>query len=338
MSYDSPAVEAFLTAVFRGKKKEVKALLSAGVVNGRRSDGITALHLVASTGSARICKLLLASGATVDAREQHGATPLNLASQNGHVGVCRLLIEAGADVNARRVDGVAPLFMAAQEGHAKVVQLLIESKADIAQTRPGSDATALFIAAQKGRAKVVELLVAAGSPLNGSLECVTPLEAAIAGNHMRCAQVLIAAGAKVAIGPPAQRDKESEALKWLGKARKLLAEIEDQPTDEVGAPGEEGRNLLQPKLVSTKKKGILGLSKRDAVEKHTECLKVIAKADTKLQRVRKALAKEREQAQREVANWKMAYMMATGGFVLPAEPEEAVAEQEEVGAPLKEDV
>jgi hypothetical protein len=58
MSYSNPEVEAFHKAVFRGKKKEVKALLNDKVIVGTRSDGISALHIVASTGSTRICKVI----------------------------------------------------------------------------------------------------------------------------------------------------------------------------------------------------------------------------------------------------------------------------------------
>jgi hypothetical protein len=126
--YASLEVEQFHKAVFRGKKKEVKALVSDAVVNGTRSDGVSALHIVASTGSTRICKLLLSHRPALEARESHGASPLNLACQNNNSGVVRLLLEAGVDVNSARSDGVTPLYIAAQEGHAKVVQLLLQYK------------------------------------------------------------------------------------------------------------------------------------------------------------------------------------------------------------------
>jgi ankyrin repeat protein len=126
--YASAEVEQFHLAVFRGKKKQVKALASHDVVNGTRKDGVTALHIVATTGSTRICKLLLSHRPALEAREAHGASPLNLACQNNNSGVVRLLLEAGADVNSTRTDGVTPLYIAAQEGHAKVVQLLLQYK------------------------------------------------------------------------------------------------------------------------------------------------------------------------------------------------------------------
>ena len=144
MSYSNPEVEAFHKAVFRGKKNEVKALLNDKVIVGTRSDGISALHIVASTGSTRICKvicmfssqfffffsscfsaqlLLPGMNGSLELRESHGATALNIACQNGHSGVCKLLLEAGADVNAGRADHVTPLYIAAQEGHSKIVQV-----------------------------------------------------------------------------------------------------------------------------------------------------------------------------------------------------------------------
>ncbi len=136
MSYASPDVEAFHKAVFRGKKKEVKVVLNEAVAIGTRSDGISALHIVASTGSTRICKLLLpffksGPNSALEQRESHGATALCIAAQNGHAGVCKLLLESGADPNAARADHVTPLYIAAQEGHSKIVQVLLQNRANV---------------------------------------------------------------------------------------------------------------------------------------------------------------------------------------------------------------
>jgi hypothetical protein len=204
------------------------------------------------------------------------------------------------------------------------------------------------VAAQKGRAKVVELLVAAGAPVDAAVEQVTALEAAVHAGHMRCAQVLIAAHAHITLGGQIRAREESEALKWLQKAQQCLAETDEPPV----AADEESQRLVLFRTGAMKKKDLAVLSKKEIKLKYAECLKVrllsillffffffyqaTAKVGSKLQHAEECLAQEREAARREIANWKMAYMMASAGFALPPEEEPKGEPVEEVGANRKD--
>ena len=306
MSYNSQEVEALHAAVFRNKKNEVKAVLSPTTASGARSDGSTALHIVASTGSARLCRLLLTAGPPLNARESHGATPLSIACQNGHTEVAKLLIDAGADVNAPRLDGVTPLFIAAQEGHTETVTELLAGGADTAWSRPDSGATALYIAAQKGRAKVLAMLLAAGAEVNVCVEGVTALEASINRHHMMCAQILMGSGAMVKVKAQDVYNQESLAQKKLEKAMLYLSELKSA-NDGVS-------ETRLKKMAKDKNAAVKSKSKKKMLDARIESDKVLAEVDWELIQAREALVKEREEARKAITSWKTAFMMINTGL------------------------
>ena len=296
MSYDSGEVEALHAAVFRNRKNEVKAALSSVTASGARSDGSTALHIVASTGSACLCRLLLTASPPLDARESHGATPLSIACQNGHSEVAKLLIGAGADVNLPRLDGVTPLYIAAQEGHVHTVAELLAVGVDVACVRPGSGATALYVAAQKGRAKVLAMLVAAGAEIDVCVDCMTALEASINHHHMKCAQILIESGATVK-AKLQNTAVESLVQKKLEKAMLLLAELES---------AKDGVRIK----TSSRGKNVVSNEKKRMAEVCIESDKMFDKVDKELALACEALKKERDEAREAITSWKIAFMVS----------------------------
>jgi hypothetical protein len=65
MSYENGETEKFHKACFLGKRKQAREILlngATGLIDATRSDGLAALHIVASTGSAKMCKMLLEKG------------------------------------------------------------------------------------------------------------------------------------------------------------------------------------------------------------------------------------------------------------------------------------
>jgi len=96
-------------------------------VNARSLHNRTALHAVASAGSAESAELLLQARALVDACTDIGLTPLHLASQRGHAKVAGALLEGRADVMQETKDRNLALHFAATNGHADVVRMLLET-------------------------------------------------------------------------------------------------------------------------------------------------------------------------------------------------------------------
>ena len=101
-------------AVCDGDAEKVETYLNKGISIHRtfdlgRNKKSTYLHSAASTGQAKIAKMLIDVGAKVDARCGRRQTPLHVASQMGYVDVVKILLQAHADVNAVDESDVTPL-------------------------------------------------------------------------------------------------------------------------------------------------------------------------------------------------------------------------------------
>eukprot|EP00933_Yihiella_yeosuensis_P053728 TRINITY_DN52021_c0_g1_i1.p1 TRINITY_DN52021_c0_g1~~TRINITY_DN52021_c0_g1_i1.p1 ORF type:complete len:450 (+),score=93.55 TRINITY_DN52021_c0_g1_i1:46-1395(+) len=106
-----------------------KALLSAD------SDGSTALHWAAASGSSEVTSWLLTlPGATAEPRDLHGTTPAHWASRSGSPEVYKVLFKAGADLEAKdEYAACTPLHMLAAEGHRLAADWLLSE----AKVNPG---------------------------------------------------------------------------------------------------------------------------------------------------------------------------------------------------------
>lgn len=102
------------------------------MVDARRRNGFTPLHLAAIHGHRGVAHALLDEGADIEATDGViGWTPLHCAADNGRSRVVSLLLERGANVNAQDGEvGWTPLHLAAMRGHQRVVQVLLEKGAD----------------------------------------------------------------------------------------------------------------------------------------------------------------------------------------------------------------
>jgi ankyrin repeat protein len=86
-----------------------RLLLDAGVeVNGRISDGVTPLHLVAMWELVGTARLLLERGAECAAADANGDTPLHLAVRIGRHRVVPVLVQNGACLEAENEAGETP--------------------------------------------------------------------------------------------------------------------------------------------------------------------------------------------------------------------------------------
>ena len=111
-------------AAERGDIKTLKEHLEFGTDINAKKDGMTSLHMVASSGKIELAKLLIAAGADVNARSKEDLTPLHLAAVNGIEEVCELLISEGADLKAVTDNGHTALSLATAQGNREVVILL----------------------------------------------------------------------------------------------------------------------------------------------------------------------------------------------------------------------
>lgn len=102
------------------------------------SGGVTALHLVAKTGSLAKAQKLLEFGALSDATiKNSNYTPLHVAIKNNHTDVALVLIEHMveehnlAGLNARTASGFSAFQMAAKHNMPNVLDALVSAGVDI---------------------------------------------------------------------------------------------------------------------------------------------------------------------------------------------------------------
>ncbi len=123
------------TAADFNRTGALRILLAAGAsVDLRNSNGDTALHEAAVSGSLDAAQLLIDAGADLNLRDGLGLTALLLACKRPHVSGCReialALLRARASVRLRDGDGKTPLLVALEHNDARLVDALLRAGAD----------------------------------------------------------------------------------------------------------------------------------------------------------------------------------------------------------------
>ena len=168
---------------------------------------------------------LTAAGADVNIANHSGDTPLCFAARKGNFKSIERLIEAGADVNIQHTSenklGNTSLMWAAQEGHDTCADLLIKKGADV-NGRNQRSLTALMLAAKEARDKCVRVLIGAGAGVNIlDNNRHTALYMVVRGKHLgvehlNCAKMLLAAGARVSrVGVVTHRKVQCATMRML---------------------------------------------------------------------------------------------------------------------------
>ena len=117
-------------AAMSGKMTETLLKDTRVCVDERTSDGQTALHIAASSGSSDIVYLLAGAGASLNAKDGQSRIPLEFATLNRWIDVVDLLISLGSPVTFAGVHGVARgsvLHAAsanANDGYAIITEIL----------------------------------------------------------------------------------------------------------------------------------------------------------------------------------------------------------------------
>ncbi|XP_041377260.1 E3 ubiquitin-protein ligase MIB2-like [Gigantopelta aegis] len=81
------------------------------IIDSKKEDGFTALHLAAINDHTDIARVLIKQGASVNSKANKGSTPLHLACVECYIEPIQVLISAGANVNAIDNHGDTPLHV-----------------------------------------------------------------------------------------------------------------------------------------------------------------------------------------------------------------------------------
>jgi ankyrin repeat protein len=130
-------VEAMGSAAAAGDVPALSALVEkhSTLVNKRRTDGWTALHLAGFFGHVDAMRYLLAHGAHTEVRSDNPTSnmPLHAAIAGAaSAEAVALLLDAGADANSVAGHGVTPLHLAGARGTREIADQLLAHDADLA--------------------------------------------------------------------------------------------------------------------------------------------------------------------------------------------------------------
>uniref|UniRef100_H2YAP0 RING-type E3 ubiquitin transferase n=1 Tax=Ciona savignyi TaxID=51511 RepID=H2YAP0_CIOSA len=132
-------------ASLRGNPSAMRVLLNKltrpWIVDEKKDDGYTALHLAALNNHLEVAELLVKVGhANLDIQNVNQQTPLHLAVERQHTQIVRLLVREGACVNLTDKDGDTPLHEALHMMAKSVETTAISAPKDNDEStsRPGS--------------------------------------------------------------------------------------------------------------------------------------------------------------------------------------------------------
>ncbi|XP_077413466.1 caskin-2 isoform X2 [Vanacampus margaritifer] len=171
-------------------------------VNYQDTDGFSALHHAALTGTAELLAALLEAQAAVDVKDSNGMRPLHYAAWQGKSESVLMLLRSGASVNGVSLDGHIPLHLAAQYGHYQVSEMLLQHQSNPCLVNKAKK-TPLDLACEFGRVKVAQLLLSSNmvvALLEGERKepsdsaFTTPLHLAARNGHKDIIGLLLKAG------------------------------------------------------------------------------------------------------------------------------------------------
>ena len=136
------------------------------------TEGMTSIHLAASSGLNRIVECLIDQGIDIDEVDANGRTALHIAAEGGYLGVVKLLLrKLPSALYNRDLHGRTPLHLAASNGHQRVVRYLVTNSSG-RDTNPDArdlrGQTALHLAVLNGHEKIMNCLLKNGANPNAT--------------------------------------------------------------------------------------------------------------------------------------------------------------------------
>lgn len=147
-------------AIFDAWKNEAFNVLESLIrhpktqLNVKNNHGESLLMLVCLKGNLKLAQLLVERQADIN---HPGWTPLHYAATSGNAKIIKLLLDESAYIDAESPNGTTPLMMAARYGTTEAVKLLIDEGADI-QVKNQQGLTALNFAKDGGRPDAIKLV------------------------------------------------------------------------------------------------------------------------------------------------------------------------------------
>lgn len=178
--------EVLLQSVMRSSVAEVARLLEAGANPGyQRADGVTGLHIAATTGHVETLRTLLRAGSPVDAKNSSQDTPLIVAASKARLEAVRTLLEAGANVAWKRTNNATALHVAAAAGAADVAGALLKYGAEM-DARNAAQDTPLIVAAASNHTPVARVLLDFRDPEGRGVDVNARRENGASALHFAC--------------------------------------------------------------------------------------------------------------------------------------------------------
>ena len=185
----------FLLAVAAGDLDVAKVLFERGSdIHATGHCGTTALHLAAENNHCHLLEWLLSSGISIDVRNEFGGSALRDAVSGNCVDAATVLLQRGGDVHEQKSNGLihdAPLT-----DDLAMIKLLLKAGAEVNEASD-SGYWPLRSACESGNAAAVSYLLNVGADPNLTSTGETAIFAAVSGDNIECARLLVEAGADV---------------------------------------------------------------------------------------------------------------------------------------------
>ncbi|KAJ9144492.1 NACHT and Ankyrin domain protein [Pleurostoma richardsiae] len=194
---DASGTTALVQALARMSEDPALVLMEEGAdTRATSSHGQTTLLLAAGNGFDRVVERLVARNVAINKLDDMGNSALSEAVKRGRVASVRMLIKAGADLQWKSTNGESLLHLAAWHGDEDVLTPLIKQGLDV--NAWSARGTPLHDASSSANKAAVELLLKAGADI-AIKDCDgrTALHLAAQGGHEDVVAVLLDAGAGI---------------------------------------------------------------------------------------------------------------------------------------------